>query len=139
MNPIETAAKAIAPWLTFQGEPGWPEKVAVHVIETWVRGAVGCPTCKGTGEAISPLYPTRGINCPAEHVKLTVLGETIYADPDKCEWRCAAQQSTALLHEGLCLGRSTQTHTSRGIPIGHDPKAFGCGWQPRMDLLLGGE
>ena len=120
MNPIETAAKAIAPWLTFQGEPGWPEKVAVHVIETWVRGAVGCPTCKGTGQAISPLYPTRGINCPAEHVKLT------------------AQQSTALLHEGLCLGRSTQTHTSRGIPIGHDPKAFGCGWQPRWELL-GGE
>ena len=26
--------------------------------------------------------------CPAEHVKLTILGVEVWADPEKCEWRC---------------------------------------------------
>ncbi len=142
-TPIEAAAEAIAPWLTFQGEPTWPEKVAVHVIETWVRAAVGCPTCKGTRVWKNDADMVHE-KCPKEHVKLTVLGgtigsdssaatklsglvawETIYADPDKCEWRCVYTN-----HLSKC--------TASGVkPFGHGERT--CGWQPRWSAIMGGE
>ncbi len=80
-----------------------------------VRAAVGCNQCNGTGQ--DEFY------CEAEHVELVVYGETIWADPDKCEWRCYRP-----IHVNSYAKRcsSERPHV-----------ALGCGWQPRWELIAG--
>ena len=138
MNPIEAAEQALRKWeadkksTSFQRQPA-----ARAIIVAWVRGAVGCPTCKGTRVWKNDADMVHE-KCPEEpdgHVRLTVFREAIYADPAKCEWRCAVTRVTKPanmypdwnLESFPCKVHHYETDDNE------------CGWQPRMDVLLGGE
>lgn len=106
---------------------------AAHFV-AYVRAAIGCEHCDGRGFHVT--YPDPGeklrpygtfrqeSNCPAEHAVITVLGETIYADTEKCEWVCRGTVGAIMCG------------TDRiGVPRYHER----CGCQPRWSLLAGGE
>ncbi len=107
-DPLEAAAEAF-----YAATP--PE--AKHMIVEFMRAAIGCPNCDGTN---------------AEHVEVVFLGETIYADPDKCEWRCerAVQWATASIFDG-----KPGTNDCDPRYASH----FDCGWQPKWDAIKGDE
>lgn len=159
MNPIEAAAQQILHLMPETPDCDWDgnkpnpfcERCQEEALEymkvgllAFFRAAFGCPQCGGYGDRVlDHHYATWGVvvfDCPAKHVEITVLGVTIWADPDKCEWRCEPNggMCSQLSSYGLCLGRGKFEMDSRGVPLGHDPKKFGCGWQPRMDLLMEG-
>lgn len=126
MNPIEAAVAEMnrqPPWKMFQQEDG------PRVLLAFFRAAFGCPQCGGQE------WPDGPDDCSAEHVEITVFGVTIWADPAKCEWRCEANEGmrSRLSSYELCLGRSDWERTARGVPIGHDPKKFRCGWHPKWE------
>lgn len=68
----------------------WDEYSIGEAVQAFMRVAIGCPECGGTGKVLAPpgnVYGPNAMCCPAECVEIEFLGETIFADPDKCEWR----------------------------------------------------
>ncbi len=84
MNPLEAAAQAMRSDVL---ESPWP------VIRAFLRAVVAHSQCKGSKWVRCDKtckHPERcevEVRCPAEHVELEIGGETVWADPDKCEWR----------------------------------------------------
>jgi len=123
-NPLKAAAMA--------QEGIWPK----NAIVAYVRGAVGCETCGGKGRRLSsnlnqiPPYDP----CPAEHVELVVLGETIWADPSKCREVCTKPE-----HRGSPRGERRGSVLSSCIGAFYFGHYGGCvfAWQPRWELLAG--
>lgn len=103
----------------------------IEFIAEWVRKAVGCPQCDGTGGEWNYAPPGMGepMPCPAEHAQLSILGDTIWADPTKCVWWCARSE--------VGYTPLDRDEDDTGCRI-DDPPHNNCGWQPRMDALFGG-
>lgn len=102
------------------------------VIVAWLRAAIGCPQCGGTGRRWKSQQHgwsgsvTTG-PCPAEHVEITLFGETIYADPAKCLWWCTRSE--------VGYAPLDRNDDDTGCRI-DDPLHADCGWQPRIDALF---
>ncbi len=145
MNPLEAANEQLRQLMPddWEQEP-WPQAFIQLTIVAWVRAAIGCPQCGGTGRRqpcvhgqISThggdpdLMPCDGQDdCSAKHVQLTVLGETIWADPAKCLWWCTRSEVGYVPLDRL--------EDDTGCRI-DDPPHADCGWQPRWDALTGGD
>ena len=139
MNPIEEAAEAFVNMAGYSPEDGDAEYMREALL-VWVRAAVGCPTCKGTRVWKNDADMVHE-KCPKEHVKLTVYGETIYADPTKCEWRCTTNRARPCSEDGKAATASEHNRSwlSDKEYAWYRKTHAPCGWQPRMDVLLGGE
>lgn len=172
-SPLEAAAER----LEFFSDCVWdePTEVLTDVLRAYMRAAIGCPKCGGTGKWNSWEHGEahdcddgfgRGVidciegfhRCPAEHVKIVFLGETIYADPDKCEWYCG---KTRVLGEGMCQGAMELVGDQpwykdayaqfKDKPVGYHSgdydadeelaarRKYGCGWQPKWSAIKGDE
>ncbi len=108
---------------------------ARKVLLAFLRDAIGCPDCKGHGERELGHHYETGVavvfgDCPAEHVEIPFLGETIFADPDKCEWRCDVHLELHDRHP-ICDPDLDSPYMART----HD----NCGWQPKWDAIKGDE
>ena len=136
LDPLFVAADALA-----CAELDDPERKLSYTdlfrtaLLTFMRDAIGCPNCGGTGrvESHEPKMggeqTSRGSRaCPAEHVEIPFLGETIWADPDKCEWRCerVVQWAPALIFDG-------KPGTNDCDP--RYESHFDCGWQPKWAAI----
>ena len=116
--------------------------IARAVVRAFFRAAIGCPHCAGTGwqPNVSCLmnpcthHKRQCFACPAEHVEILFMGETIWADPDKCEWRC---DTYGLVYEGVERDECFNVYMGKrqGLHEDHDD----CGWQPRWTAITGGE
>ena len=154
MNPIEAAAVEYQRTLDyddyFEGE--LPIKSAKSIVVAFFRAAVGCPTCKGTRVWKNDADMVHE-KCPKAHVKITVFGETIWADPAKCEWRCEREWTNPSCRNALWkikdmpwYREADHGHIANGVVGYHslnydeaeelaEREARGCGWQPRWDAI----
>jgi hypothetical protein len=127
-TPLEAAVQAYAEAEGFISPLDGAFAAMRAALRALVRAAVECPTCKGTGRVKAHSTDPSSYfywKCSADHATFTVFGETIYGDPDKCEWRC-------VLTEAGC-GRPQEIYP-------HDDRQHKrCGWQPQIQHLFGGE
>lgn len=118
-----------------------------HVVRAWLRAAIGCPQCGGTMESVATCvqceepwgdkescccpeaWSAMKPGCPAEHVEISFLGETIWADPDRCIWVCEVDVIGVSYEHPRCF-------TYAGKPSKRHPR---CGWQPRWSAITGGD
>ena len=135
MNPLEAAARW---WMVAAPIKGAYDGDLADAIECerlavveWLRAAIGCPQCKGS-DVIADLEGS-AMDCAAEHVEIPLFGETIWADPAKCEWRCGVTQATRPREKFV------EWHVGyfpcQSYHWGDDP--YDCGWVPRWDALTG--
>ena len=112
-DPIEAAKTEMVAW-AYEAE-GLRDslKATKNIVQAFMRAAIGCPR---SDHDIEP--------CPAEHVEIVFLGETIWADPDKCEWRCS--HHFMFLDSCMARHRRGDSHQS-------------CGWQPKWSAIKGDE
>jgi hypothetical protein len=110
----------------------WRANESRRLLFAGLREAVGCETCNGMGRQLVEYMPTadRWEDCPADHAEIVVWGETIWADPAKCEWICRR------IEGGRCLPGTAGRAVIR--EEWYDKMHQNCGWQPRLDLILGG-
>lgn len=111
-----------------------------RVLQAIVRAAVGCDTCQGTG-TVTETDPgaterehLEGLSqipamCPDQCVELTILGETIWADPERCELHCTVHDNTTNGHDECQMSWMNDWDRSKCVVM----------WLPRIDLLLGGD
>ena len=160
-DPLEAAVEALK--IAAETKTTFEEDV-VEVLKAWLRAAIGCPQCDGTRDVGwldgNVRRSDSGYPCTREHVEIPFMGETIWADPDKCEWRCGYSGSSPepACKDSLKLVKDHDWYRpeSHGKELANKPVGFhsanydgdeelrwrakyGCGWQPRWTAITGGD
>ena len=137
-DPLEVAKAELVAW-AYEAEGVRDSLEATkNIVVAFMRAAIGCPQCGGTNveEYTQPLgsdssVTTQGACHAAEHVEIEFLGETIFADPDKCEWRCEVEDRMEGPWDLMTMGTCYVEYEGEGHA--------GCGWQPRWSAIKGDE
>lgn len=126
MDSYETAQER---WFRASGETLMVNQIR-GICAAEFAAFYGCKQCNGTDKTVetqrlgTESYITAESSCTAVHVELVNPhdGETVFADPAECEWRC--DWHTSIDNMTQCVAGAVHRHKS-------------CGWQIRMDALFG--
>ena len=128
MSDAIAAAKVIREWMFEAEGQRNTDEIAVDALAAQFVADYGCQQCDGMKEVVQSDNPAWASRCPAEHVELpNPYGGTVYADPDKCEWRHSKSHVIKMGYMFDEAGKEFDTDGPRATCT-----AFRCsGWQPR--------
>lgn len=102
-------------------------------FEEHVRRAIGCPHNEGTVGIEDEYGETMVTDCGCVEVTL-YDGTTIWADPGKCGWYCAAAHTTMPLR--FYVDSENRYMPCQRYHWSETPQEYAdCGYQPRWDVI----